>query len=122
VFRSRDECSSRENFGSIGIQQGHRDVYSNVDVARDEMGRDGMDRYETRDGGEQPGIDWAQSVRLGVIASVIAALVAVALVGHVAEQTIIVSVIVLATMASWFQIEQPHHRTRERAHVRTSRR
>lgn len=52
-------------------------------------------------------------LRLAVIAGVFAALAAVALNGLVAETTIVVCVIVAATMASWFQIEHPrphpHH-------------
>jgi hypothetical protein len=52
--------------------------------------------------------DWPAMFRLALIASVVAALAAIALTGVVAETTIVVCVIVAATMASWFQIE--HHR------------
>jgi hypothetical protein len=52
-------------------------------------------------------VDWAGVLRLAAVASVVAALVAVALHEIVGETTLVVSVIVLATMASWFQIEHP---------------
>jgi hypothetical protein len=49
--------------------------------------------------------DWPAMLRLAMIAGVVAALAAVALHGVIAETTIVVCVIVAATMASWFQIE-----------------
>jgi hypothetical protein len=51
--------------------------------------------------------DWVGVVRLAAVAGLVAALVAVALHDYVGESTLVVSVIVLATMASWFQIEHP---------------
>lgn len=51
--------------------------------------------------------DWPAMLRLAMVASAFAALAAVALSGFVAETTIVVCVIVAATMASWFQIEHP---------------
>ena len=51
--------------------------------------------------------DWPAMLRLALIAGVVAALAAVALSGVIAETTIVVCVIVAATMASWFQIEHP---------------
>jgi hypothetical protein len=52
------------------------------------------------------GIDWGAQVRLGLVVSVFAALAAVALAGHVSESVIIIGVIVLATVASWYQMER----------------
>ncbi|MGD9998432.1 MAG: hypothetical protein AB7L17_08505 [Ilumatobacteraceae bacterium] len=52
-------------------------------------------------------VDWTGVLKLAAIAGVVAALTAVALHGVVGETTLVVSVIVLATMASWFQIEHP---------------
>ena len=49
--------------------------------------------------------DWPAVLRLALIAGIVAALAAIALSGRVAETTIVVCVIVAATMASWFQIE-----------------
>jgi hypothetical protein len=51
--------------------------------------------------------DWSAHLRLALVASVFAALSAVALAGHVSETAIVISVIVLATMASWYQMERP---------------
>lgn len=56
---------------------------------------------------DQDGIDWRAQFRLGAVVSVFAALAAVALAGHVSESVIVVGVIVLATMASWYQMERP---------------
>lgn len=58
-------------------------------------------------------IDWRAIVLLGVVASVVAALSAVALAAVLSETTIVVGVIVAATLASWFQLEhgaRPVHR------------
>jgi len=52
-------------------------------------------------------VDWRAQFRLGVAASIFAALAAVALAGHVSESVIVLGVIVLATMASWYQMERP---------------
>lgn len=52
-------------------------------------------------------VDWAATIRLAVVVSAFAALAALALAGHLAETTIVVGVIVVATMASWYQLEQP---------------
>ena len=52
-------------------------------------------------------IDWRGQVRLAFVASVFAALAAVALARHVSESVIVIGVIVLATMASWYQLERP---------------
>ena len=51
--------------------------------------------------------DWAAQVRLAFVVSVFAALSAVALGGHISESVIVLGVIVLATMASWYQMERP---------------
>jgi hypothetical protein len=58
------------------------------------------------------GTDWPAVLRLALIAGIVAALAAVALSGRVAETTIVVCVIVAATMASWFQIEHQRPATR----------
>jgi hypothetical protein len=52
-------------------------------------------------------IDWRAQVRLVFVASVFAALAAVALARELSESVIVVGVIVLATMASWYQMERP---------------
>ncbi len=64
-------------------------------------------------------IDWRAQVRLAVVVSVFAALSAVALAGHIAESVIVLGVILLATMASWYQMERP---VLEHALTRTHRR
>ena len=63
--------------------------------------------------------DWLGVLRLATVVSVVAALAAVALSGLMTETTIVVCVIVAATMASWFQIEHPRpavRRVRLRRH------
>ena len=52
-----------------------------------------------------PVTDWRAHLRLAAIASVAAAIAAIALAGFVPEAVIVVGVIVLATMASWYQLE-----------------
>ncbi len=52
-------------------------------------------------------VDWPGLLRLAVVAGLAAAAAAIALHGIVSETTLVVTVIVLATMASWFQIEHP---------------
>ena len=49
--------------------------------------------------------DWRAIVLLGVVASIVAALSAVALAAVLSETTIVVGVIVASTLASWFQLE-----------------
>ncbi|MCU1358851.1 MAG: hypothetical protein JWN99_140 [Ilumatobacteraceae bacterium] len=56
-------------------------------------------------GHDAPITDWADMVRLALIVSLFAGAAAMALVGHVSEMAIVVSVIVIATMASWFHLE-----------------
>jgi hypothetical protein len=51
--------------------------------------------------------DWSAQVRLGFVISVFAALSAVALAGHLSETVIVLGIIVLATVASWYQMERP---------------
>jgi hypothetical protein len=63
------------------------------------------------------GVDWPDMVRLAVIVSVFAGAAAMALVGRVPETAIVVTVIVLATMASWFHLEHAGRQPRP-AHVR----
>lgn len=52
-----------------------------------------------------PAVDWWAVARLGVVASSVAAVAAASLHGLVPDTSIIVSVIVASTMASWFQLE-----------------
>ena len=68
---------------------------------------------------EETRTDWSAQLRLAFVISVFAALSAVALAGHISESVIICGVIVLATMASWFQMERP---VLEHALTRTHRR
>ncbi len=49
--------------------------------------------------------DWVAIIKLALVVSLFAAAAAAALVGHVAERTIVVSVILVATVASWYQLE-----------------
>jgi hypothetical protein len=49
--------------------------------------------------------DWRAIMLLGVVASIVAALSAVALAAVLSETTIVVGVIIAATLASWFQLE-----------------
>lgn len=53
-----------------------------------------------------PALDWWAIARLGAVASTVAAIAAASLHGIVADTSIIVSVIVASTMASWFQLER----------------
>ena len=50
-------------------------------------------------------IDWRAQVRLACVVSVCAAIAAVLLAGVLPEMVIVLSVIVLATMASWYQLD-----------------
>lgn len=73
-------------------------------------------------GNEETTSVWSGSIRLAAMFSAFAALAAVVLAGHVPDTTIVVSIIVLGTMLSWFQLEAPpaaatvrhrrHHRSR----------
>jgi hypothetical protein len=49
--------------------------------------------------------DWRAIMLLGVVASIVAALSAVALAAVLSETTIVVGVIIASTLASWFQLE-----------------
>lgn len=51
-------------------------------------------------------VDWAASCRLALVVSIVAAIVALALVAVVGETAAIVMVIVAATATSWFHLEQ----------------
>jgi xanthine/uracil permease len=62
-------------------------------------------------------VDWPDMFRLAVVVSVFAAIAAVALMGHVSEMTIVIGVIVVATLASWFHMEHDGS-ARRPAHVR----
>lgn len=50
-------------------------------------------------------IDWRATALLGIVASMAAAIMAVALAGRVPEPAIIVSVIIVSSVASWYQLE-----------------
>lgn len=60
-------------------------------------------------------IDWRAHLRLALVAGACAAIAAVALVGVLPESVIVISVIVLATMASWYQLEVASSPTPARA-------
>lgn len=49
--------------------------------------------------------EWSSSIRLASVFSVVAALTAVILAGHVPDTTIVVCIIVVGTVLSWFQLE-----------------
>jgi hypothetical protein len=71
------------------------------------------------DDDSETAVDWRAHVRLALILSLFAGLAAVALASHVGESAIVLGVIVLATMASWYQMERPGF---EHALTRTHRR
>ena len=50
-------------------------------------------------------IDWAREVRLALVLSIVAAIAAAVLVGHVGERTIVVGVIVIASLVAWHRVE-----------------
>ena len=49
--------------------------------------------------------DWGSSIRLAALFSMVAAVVAMILTGHVPETTIIMSIIAIGTMVSWLHLE-----------------
>lgn len=51
--------------------------------------------------------NWGDMTMLAGVASVFAAIGAALLHGHIPDTTIIVGIIVAATMASWYQLELP---------------
>jgi len=61
------------------------------------------------------GVDWTAMVRMAAITSVIAAMVAALTYGLLPDTTIIVSIIVVATMASWYRLDHPHGRAHANA-------
>lgn len=70
-------------------------------------------------GGRSDAIDWWTHVRLAAIVSAFAAIAALLLAPVLPETFIVLSVIVLATMASWYQLEGPpaaHAHVRHRRH------
>jgi hypothetical protein len=71
------------------------------------MGNSADDRFEHEIVDTRPATDWRALVRLGLVCGAFAALAAIALNEHLTDTTIVVCVIVAATMASWFQIEHP---------------
>ena len=52
-------------------------------------------------------VDWSAVLRLGFVASLLAGFAAMAMANTFSEQTIVLLVIVAATMASWFQLDRP---------------
>ncbi len=50
-------------------------------------------------------IDWAREVRLAIVLSIAAAVAAATLSGHVAERSIVVGVIVVASLVAWHRVE-----------------
>lgn len=66
----------------------------------------GVTMYDEIETDEQHIIDWAGTCRLALVVSILAAAAALLLVHLVGETTLIVSIIVAGTAASWFQLEQ----------------
>jgi hypothetical protein len=62
------------------------------------------DLADEMSGADEP-IDWPGMMRFALIVSLFAGAAAMALVDHMSETAIVLSVIVLATMASWFHLE-----------------
>jgi hypothetical protein len=54
---------------------------------------------------EQNDVDWAAMCRLALVVSVVAGAMALLLSHAIGEMTVIVSVIVIGTAASWFELE-----------------
>jgi len=54
---------------------------------------------------EVPTSDWWASIRLATVFSIVAGLGAMLLAGRLPETTIVVSVIVIGTMLSWFHLD-----------------
>lgn len=50
-------------------------------------------------------IDWAREFRLAMVLSVVAAVAAAVLRGHVGDQSIVVGVIVVASLVAWHRVE-----------------
>ena len=97
VYRSDDICFSSKKIRRRVNQLRACGVEMSVNMETRAKNRGEPDRQT----------DWPALLRLAVVASVFAALAAVALSGVVTETAIVVCVIVAATMASWFQIEHP---------------
>ena len=82
-----------------------RDVYGGMNAlpTRSHFGRPSVDADHNR---RQPdGFDWASQIKLGIVLSVMAVLVTIALAGRVAEPVLIVGVIVVASLVAWSRIE-----------------
>ena len=60
-----------------------------------------LDQHED----DVPTREWWASIRLATAFSIVAALGALLLAGHVPETTIVVSIIAIGTMLSWFHLE-----------------
>lgn len=51
-------------------------------------------------------VDWSATLRLGIVAGLLAAFAAVLFAGRFSEQTIVLTVIVAASVASWSRIDR----------------
>lgn len=58
----------------------------------------------THHGGNVDRFDWAGQIKLAIVLSVIAAITAITLAGRIAEPTLIVGVIVVASLAGWARV------------------
>lgn len=63
---------------------------------------DTVHSHNHTDGGR---FDWAGQVKLAIVLSVIAAIATIALAGRIAEPTLIVGVIVVASFAGWARVQ-----------------
>lgn len=62
-------------------------------------------------------IDWAAQIKLAIVLSVVVALTATALAGRVADTTIVLGAIVVASFVAWSRVDTPTRRTAT-VHVR----
>lgn len=70
----------------------------------------------TAERGRHDAIDWVAQIKLAVVLSAVAAMVAVGLAGRIAEPVLIVGVIVVASVISWARVEPVAQPARVRSH------
>jgi len=63
-------------------------------------------------------VDWAAQIKLAVVLSVVVALTAAALAGRVADTTIVLGAIVVASLVAWSRVEPAPARRPATVHVR----
>jgi hypothetical protein len=76
-----------------------------------EVTMNARDAVPERDLDESTGsVDWSGTLRLGFVAGLLAAFAAILFAGRFSEQTIVLTVIVAASVASWSRIDRvPRH-------------